>query len=261
MGADLDVDAALRTANAAADASRRIILRGYARRFETGTLDVQLKEDATPVTEVDRAAERAIREVIRSAFPDHAILGEEYGGETVPGYSWLVDPIDGTVSFIHHIPMFATLIALCNGSEPVVSVVDLPMLSQRFHAVAGHGSWEGTRRLQVTPGFEPRRSMVCHGDPYQFRAAGRMELYAQLERRITFYRSYTDALGHCLVADGSAALMVDPDLHAWDVAAPSLIVREAGGQVEFQPDPGTGLVTMISGSREAVAWLRPLIRG
>ncbi|MDE3076134.1 MAG: histidinol phosphate phosphatase [Chloroflexota bacterium] len=250
----MDLQLALQVANRAADAARKTILARYMGRFS-----VSAKPDQSPVTEADREAETAIRHIIQQSFPEHAVLGEEFGGQDATGHCWLVDPIDGTVSFIHHIPMFSTLIALTSDREPLVAVVDLPALNRRFTAIRGQGSWEGKKRLAVPPGFEPARSMVCHGDPYQFRAAGREALYHTLEDRITFFRSYTDALGHCLVAAGSASLMVDPDLHSWDVAAPSLIVREAGGRVALHPDDDTGLMTMLSGSAEAVEWVERLL--
>ncbi len=249
-----DLHKALHVANQAADAARKVIIAGYRGRIEVST-----KADNSPVTEIDQAAEMAVRKVLEGAFPDHSILGEEYGGEAVEGLCWLVDPIDGTVSFIHHIPMFSTLIALTEGGKPLVAVVDVPMLDRRFTAIVGEGSWDGKKRLHVTPGFLPERSMVCHGDLYAFRAAGRIDLYRTIDEQVTFFRSYTDAYGHCLVASGSASLMVDPDLHVWDVAAPSLIVREAGGRVEIRPDGDTGLVTLLTGSPEAIDWVDALL--
>jgi histidinol phosphatase-like enzyme (inositol monophosphatase family) len=249
----VDLDRALEVALRAAGGARSAIL---GRRDAA----VEWKADQSEVTAADRSAEQAIRAVIGQAFPDHAIVGEEFGGAAGQEWTWLVDPIDGTISFVHGLPLYATLIALCRGREPVVAVVDLPGLDRRLHAVQGHGAWEGDRRLQVGAGFDPYADLVARGDRYQFEAAGRLPLYERLERELRLFRTYVDAHGHCLVATGAAALMVDPDLRPWDIAAPSLIVREAGGRVLTLPEP-SGKVTAISGNREAVAWLEERLQG
>lgn len=242
---------ALAVAQQAADAARAAIMR----RFTAG-FSVELKADASPVTEADREAEQAIREVILSAFPDHSLIGEELGSQGEGELSWLIDPIDGTISFVHRVPLFATLIALCRAGQPVVGVVDLPALGRRFHAVAGGGSWEGGLRLRVASDFDPSRSLACRGNKLQFEHTGRLSLYERLDRELPLLRSYTDAFGHALVACGSAALMVDPDLRSWDLAAPALLVREAGGRV-VQRDEPNGKTMVVSGCPAAVAWLEP----
>jgi len=171
-----------------------------------------------------------------------------------------VDPIDGTISFVHRVPLFATLIALCRAGQPVVAVVDLPGLGRRFHALRGGGAWEGRRRLRVADAFDPATSLACRGNRLQFEHTGRMELYQRLDRELPLFRSYTDAFGHCLVACGSAALMVDPDLRPWDLAAPALLVREAGGLVLELAEPGLdGKVTAVSGSVAALDWMDRLL--
>jgi histidinol phosphatase-like enzyme (inositol monophosphatase family) len=238
----------LRVALAAADAARTAI--------QGKTFSVTWKADRSEVTELDRAAESAIRQVLRTAFPEHEILGEEMGTDgPATEWRWLVDPIDGTTSFVHGLPLYATLIALCHNGDPVVGVVDLPGLRRRLHATAGGGAWEGDQQLTVDGGFDPYVDVVARGDRYQFAKAGRLPLYEALDRELRLFRSYTDAHGHALVALGTAALMVDPDLQPWDAAAPSLLVREAGGTVLTLPEPG-GKVTVISGRPTAIDWLR-----
>ena len=244
---------ALEVALRAADRARAAIMR----RFEGG-FNVELKADASPVTEADREAEQAIRDEILAAYPDHSLTGEELGSHGQGELGWLIDPVDGTLSFVHRIPLFATLIALCRAGQPILAVVDLPALGRRFHALAGGGAWEGAARLSVAPAFDPAASLVCRGNKLQFEHSGRAELYARLDRELTLCRSYTDAFGHAMVACGSAALMVDPDLRPWDLAAPALLVREAGGSVLELPDPN-GKTTIISGCPAAVDWLRRLL--
>ena len=239
----------------AAGAARTAIMDRYSRGF-----NVTIKADDSPVTEADREAEQAIRRIILADFPGHRIVGEELGAHGEGELCWLVDPIDGTISFVHRIPLFATLIALCRGGEPIVAVVDLPALGRRLHALAGGGAWEGSQRLRVDESFDPARSLVCRGDRLQFERTGRLRLYEQLNQELGLCRSYSDAFGHCLVARGSAALMVDPDLRPWDLAAPSLLVREAGGRVIQLPDAGLAdKSTVIAGSPAAMAWVERLL--
>ncbi len=175
--AALDIERALEVALSAADVARRVIMRRYAQGFSVAT-----KADASPVTEADREAEQAIREVILRAYPQHRIEGEEFGAQGEGELGWLVDPIDGTTSFVHRIPLFATLIALNQGSETLLAVVDLPALGRRFHAVASRGAWEGSQRLSVAEQFDPGSSLVCRGNRLQFEKAGRVALYERLDR-------------------------------------------------------------------------------
>lgn len=227
--------------------------------YERG-FTVETKADQSPVTEADRQAEQAIREVLLEAFPDHHITGEELGSTGSSGLNWLVDPIDGTISFVHHVPLFATLIALCRDREPLLAVIDLPALGHRYQAIAGGGAWEGSRRLRVASSFDPASSLVCRGKRLQFERTERMDLYRRLDDELPLLRSYTDAFGHCLVSRGAAALMVDPDLSVWDMAAPALLVREAGGTVLELPEPRLqGKTTVISGSAAAVEWAKRLL--
>lgn len=254
---DLALDDVLRVACRAADAARAIIVGRY-----LGAFTVSRKGDDSPVTEADREAEQAIRAVLRQAYPGHQVLGEEFGAEggDPEALRWLVDPIDGTVGFTHRVPLFTTLIALCRGDDPLVGVVDLPALGRRLTAVRGGGAWEGLRRLRVVSDFDPARSLVCHGDRVNFEFAGLLDLYDAAERQVRTFRSYTDAFGHALVALGSAALMIDPDLKPWDIAAPSLLAREAGGVVSLHPDPAhAGRTLVLLGCAPAVAWARRLL--
>ncbi len=242
-------------ASVAADAAA-LLLDGLTR----ARASVDTKSTGTDmVTEMDRAAERLVVDALLAARPDDGIVGEEGSHRAgSSGVQWLIDPIDGTISFVHRIPLFASLIALTQGSETLLAVVDLPALGRRFHALAGGGAWEGDRRLRVQHGFDPSASLVCHGNVFQFDGTGREELFQKLRRDVRLLRSYTDAFGHAMVASGAAALMVDPDLQPWDVAAPALLISEAGGQVYTEPErvgrPGS--VFVAAGSDEAVDWLR-----
>lgn len=252
----IDLVRAQAVACEAADAARAIIQEGY----RLGSA-VQEKSDGSPVTETDRRAERAIREVLLGAFPEHAVLGEELGQDgDDKSLRWVIDPIDGTIAFVHRIPTAASLIALCEGDEPLVAVVDLPALGRRLTAIRGQGAWEGDRRLAVGSEFDPQASIVSHGDRYTFEMAGYLNFYRALEGQSRLFRSYTDAFGHCLTATGASALMVDAAMEPWDLAAPSLLLREAGAAVQLYPDrrsPERRL--LIAGTPGAVAWASELL--
>ncbi len=242
-------ESALAVACRAADRARQLVMARHA-----PDLEASFKQDGSPVTALDKSVELAIREEISAAFPGHSIGGEECPERKAGGrYAWIIDPIDGTVSMLNRIPTFATLIALCQDGLPVVSVVDLPALGERFTAVKGKGAWCGSGRLEVAPGFDWDKSIVCHGDRYTFDEAGYGRLFDALMARARYFRSYTDAYGHTLAARGSAALMVDSGMEPWDLAAPLLLVEEAGGKVAIYRDWNhSRRVLAVAGNRQAV---------
>jgi fructose-1,6-bisphosphatase/inositol monophosphatase family enzyme len=247
----LDLEEALRVALAAVDASAPLVRAAHRRGGA-----VYVKDDDSVVTDTDRAVERTLRGFIEAAFPSHDVLGEEDGGQLSGSeWCWMIDPIDGTVSFVNGLPFAATLVALCREGRPVLSVVDFP-LQGRAWALAGKGAWEGRERLRVCEGFHPQRSVVCHGDLYTFQMAGYERAYRELERRCPHFRSYTDAFGHYLVAQGAAAAVVDAAMERWDVAAVRLLVEEAGGKTVCLPDRhDEKRSVLISGAAAAVDWL------
>ena len=235
------LDDALRAAEAAADRARAEVLP----RFRS--VAVETKADGSPVTEADRAAERAIRAVLREAFPEHAIRGEELGeegGAGAGGPCWVIDPIDGTLAFSRGIPLFSTLIALLEDGEPVVGLIDLPALGERYTAVRGGGCLRNGTPTRVSGERDLQRAIVSHGDPYTFQRFGRGDVYRRMAAELPMLRGYTDAFGHAQVLCGGVGAMVDLDLRAWDVAATQLLVPEAGGRCETLPGPGdtVGLV-------------------
>ncbi len=223
IGTD-DLVRALEVAHEACDRARPEILSRFRR------VAVETKRDGSPVTEADRAAERAIRSAIEERFADDAILGEEYGASR-PGARrcWVVDPIDGTIAFSRGIPLFTTLIALLVDGRPVLGVIDLPAFNDRIGGFCGGGVWRGTHRLQVRSGAPLDEALVCHGDLFCFEAAGLRPTFDALARRVRTLRGYTDAFGHLLVLSGAADAMIDCDLNPWDAAVTRALAPEAGG--------------------------------
>jgi myo-inositol-1(or 4)-monophosphatase len=237
--AGLDLEAAARVAEVAADRARVETLP----RFRD--VAVEHKADGSPVTEADRAAERAIRAALHEAFPEHAILGEEYGVEGArEGPCWVVDPIDGTIAFSRGIPLFTTLIALLDDGVPVLGLIDCPGLSERYVGWKGAGCRRNGVPTRVSDERDLQRTIVSHGDGYSFERFGQAGALERMARDLPMLRGYTDAFGHAMVLSGAVGAMVDLDLNLWDVAASQLLVPEAGGRCEVLAGPGqkVGLV-------------------
>jgi histidinol-phosphatase len=228
------LEAALAVAHRAADAAEAEVMpRWHARDFT-----VETKSDATPVTEVDRAAEQAIRMVLREAYPRHAVFGEEGGreGEGEGGFLWLVDPIDGTRSFVRGYPMFSTQVALMHEGEIVLGVSAAPAYGERAWAMRGAGAWLGrsgtdARRVQVAATREfDADAAVSTGNLRSLAASpARWAAYAGIVRRVGRIRGYGDFLHYHLLARGAIDLVIESDLNILDIAPLALIVREAGG--------------------------------
>jgi myo-inositol-1(or 4)-monophosphatase len=220
-----DLGAAARVAEAAADAARHETGRRFRR------VAVETKSDGSPVTEADRAAERSIRRVLRAFDPELPILGEEYGAEGDAGqHGWLVDPIDGTVSYSRGIPLYSTLIALLWEGDPVLGLIDLPALDERTVGYRGGGVRCNGRSLRVSRETELERAIVAHGDAYAFDFFGARKAYDDLAARLKMFRGYTDAFGHALVLGGGVDAMLDVGLNPWDAAATQALIPEAGGR-------------------------------
>ncbi|MAG31409.1 MAG: hypothetical protein CL908_11045 [Deltaproteobacteria bacterium] len=215
---------ALEVASRACDRAREAILPRFRR------VTVETKEDGSPVTAADREAEQAIRAVIEEAFPEDAILGEEFGAtQSTSRRRWIVDPIDGTIAFARGIPLFTTLIALTVDDEPVMGMIDLPAANDRIGGVRGGGVWRGGERLSVSKIEHLEDALVCHGDLFCFELAGLRSVYDRMARTIPKLRGYTDAFGHLLTLTGAADAMVDCDLNPWDAAVTRVLTGEAGG--------------------------------
>jgi histidinol-phosphatase len=211
---------------ALADAAADVTMSWFGHR-----LPVELKEDATPVTEVDREAERAMREAIAARFPDDAVLGEEEGAtEGTSGRRWVLDPVDGTKLYAEGIPLWTTLIGLEVDGEPVLGVADAPALGERYHATLGGGAWRDDRRLAVSDVAALDRAFLLHSPVGEWAAGRREQDLIRVATRARGTRGLSDAWGHLLVAQGSAEAVLEHEpCYAWDWTATGVIVREAGG--------------------------------
>lgn len=229
------LERAARAACLASDAARKEILP----RFRS--VCVEYKADGSPVTEADRAAEETIRKILREAFPEFGIIGEEFGAEGSQDVQWLVDPIDGTIAFARGIPLYSTLIALVEDGEPVLGLIDLPALDERIVGWKGGGCRLNQRAVKVSRAHDLGRALVSHGDPYAFDLAGERAAFERMAREIPMLRGYTDAFGHAQVISGAVDAMVDMDLNPWDAAATQILIPEAGGRCVTRERPGNKL--------------------
>lgn len=199
-------------------------------RYFQAPLDPDWKADASPVTVADKASEQLLRQIITSQYPDHAILGEEYG-ESNPSspFRWIVDPIDGTRSFIHGVPLYSVLIGLEVEGELVVGVAYFPALNEMVAAAKGMGcTWNG-RPCRVTTTPRLADALICYTDERTFAPYGYEAHRQRLVSACGTLRGWSDSYAHIMVATGRADAAFDPYMEAWDSAALAVIVREAGG--------------------------------
>ena len=213
----------------ALDAARSAaeVIRHY---YREGT-EVSLKADATPVTRADIEAEELIRRAIGSAFPDHGFYGEETGSRGLDAeYVWLVDPIDGTRSFVRGYPFFSTQIALLHQGRVVVGVSSAPGFDEMAWAERGHGAWLDGQRCRVSPIARLEEATVSSGNLRTLASGPRWAGWGEVVRRVARSRGFGDFYHYHLLATGRIDAVVESDVNVLDVAALSLIVEEAGGR-------------------------------
>lgn len=191
---------------------------------------IESKPDKSPVTIADKKTEEAIRSELTKAFPDHGIVGEEFGEEAANrDFVWTIDPIDGTRSFIRGIPLFGTLVALLERGEPVLGIAVLPALDETYVAGKGLGAFCDGLPLHVSNTHALDGAFVCCGDSNAFEAAGKRRYQEELFRRSELVRGYSDCFGHTLVLRGAIDAMIDPVVSIWDIAPLVCLIQEAGG--------------------------------
>ena len=222
-----DLNRALAVAQRAADAAAAIVKPRYAAQ----DFSITTKDDLTPVTEADRDAETAIRAILLDAYPEHAIFGEEAGRTGESEFLWLVDPIDGTKSFIRGYPFFSTQIALMIEGEIVVGVSDACAFGERAWAVRGGGAFLNGKAIRVSDaGVFDHRVAISTGNSKSLAAdPTRWQALSKLIQRVGRVRGYGDFVHYHLLARGAIDLVVESDVNILDIAALSLIVEEAGG--------------------------------
>jgi histidinol phosphatase-like enzyme (inositol monophosphatase family) len=196
-----------------------------------GIMASETKGDGTPVTVADRAAEALLREHIGQRYPGHGILGEEYGEEHPGAYvRWILDPIDGTKSFVRGVPLYGVLIGIEIGGEPAVGVAHFPALGETVAAAIGEGCYWNGSPARVSTESRLEAGAVLTTDPKELLDGPMAEGLRDLTSRSALARAWGDCYGHILVATGRAEVMVDPILSPWDAAPFIPILSEAGGR-------------------------------
>lgn len=261
----------------ASDLSQRLDLAVQAAReagkitleyFGSDRLQVERKSDDSPVTVADRRSEEHLRSRIAATFPDDAILGEELPEKPgTSGFRWILDPIDGTKSFIHGVPLYSTLVAVEHNERSALGVIAIPALDECVYAAEGQGAWyvsgrKPPRAAKVSNCRALAEGLFVTSEVANFYTVGRREVYDRLQSAARLARTWGDGYGYLMVATGRADLMVDPLMNIWDAAAILPVIQEAGGVfVDWQGHPcirsGNGLAT----NRQILAEVLAITRG
>jgi histidinol-phosphatase len=204
-------------------------------------LVIETKPDRTFVTQADTAIERTIRTRIAARYPDHGLVGEEYGSEPGTGnIRWYIDPIDGTHNFMRGVPLFGTLLAVEEDGEIVVGVMSAPAMGERWYTRRGGGTWAvgsvgpragERRRIGVSRVAAIADAQLLYSSPLDIEASGAAPGFEALIRAAWRDRGFGDFWGYALVAEGAAEAMIEVGPNSWDLAAPSIVVEEAGGRL------------------------------
>ena len=247
-GSDAELRRWLEVAQAACDEADEIARQHFRR-----DLVIETKPDKTFVTQADTAIERLIRERLTDAFPDHGLVGEEYGVEASDApIRWYIDPIDATHNFMRGVPLFGTLLAAERDDELQVGVMSAPALGERWWAHRGGGAWASTRggdprRIRVSDVSRLDDAHVLYGSGRDIMESGLAPGFEGLLRLVWRDRGFGDFWGYALIAEGAAEAMIEADLKSWDAAAPTMLVEEAGGRVtDFDGKRGVARGTIIA---------------
>ena len=230
--------------------------------FQNADLEVISKSDSSPVTVADRGAEERLRDAIEKAFPGDGVLGEEFDEvASRNGFRWILDPIDGTKSFIHGVPLFGTLVGIEQDGAIVAGVSRFPALDEVCYAAVGEGSWfqargDAPKRARVKDVPRLEEGVFCTTTMRRWEKLGHGEKFRTLCTRAKLTRGWGDCYGHCLVATGRVQVMVDTAMSVWDAAALVPIVTEAGGRFfDWQGEPtatGGNGVSVVPGIADEV---------
>lgn len=224
---------------------------------------VEIKPDESPVTIADRRAEEFLRREIERRFPDDLVVGEEFGesGSGRSGRRWILDPIDGTKSFVRGVPIYGVMIGVEQDGRVIGGAINLPALKELVVAEEGRGCWINGRRACVSDVADPSRGLLLTTDVGNIYKYGHGGAWERLCERMAFVRTWGDCYGYVLVATGRAEVMLDPVMAVWDAAPLPVILSEAGGRFTdlsgvTRIDGGNGLATnaaLADAVREIVA--------
>ncbi len=250
----------LRVAIQAAEVAQVVIKKYYAQ-----SLEVQLKEDQSPVTEADIETEKTIKSLIHGAFPDHGFLGEETGLTNPDAeYVWLTDPIDGTKSFIRQYPFFSTQIALMHHDELILGVSSAPLFNELAYAEKGNGAFLNDERIEVSMITDIKAATLSFGNIKTLAAGGQWQHLGEILQQVNRTRGYGDFYHYHLLAAGKIDVVVESDVNILDIAALSVIINEAGGVFTDLDGDALNLDTtsvLAAGSQELHDYMQLALQG
>jgi histidinol-phosphatase len=241
----------LRLAHVLADTADSLTMS----RFRAQDLVVETKPDLTPVSDADKRVEEAIRSTLARARPRDAVHGEEMPDTGHGPRRWVLDPIDGTKNFVRGVPVWATLIALMDGDEVGAGLVSAPALGRRWWAGSGSGAYTGkslssASRMQVSRVDQLADASLSYSSLSGWRDLGREESFLDLTREVWRTRAFGDFWSYMLVAEGAVDLAAEPQVALHDLAAPAIVVTEAGGRftsLEGDDGPAGGTAVATNG--------------
>jgi myo-inositol-1(or 4)-monophosphatase len=206
-----------------------------------GSFSVETKADRTPVTIADRRAEEVVRTFLEKECPGHGILGEEFGEQQGDGrHRWILDPIDGTKSFIHRVPLFGTLVALERDGQPVIGIIACHAAGETIWAAKGGGAFLNGEQVRVSATASLGDATVLMTS-FQGMPRDHARAFDRLTEQADLLRTWGDCYGYLMVASGRADVMLDPVMSLWDVAALKPVLNEAGGKLTtWQGDEALG---------------------
>ena len=261
MTQDTEVDHLTQFALELAAVSAEVILPQFRKNI---AIDVKAAAEWDPVTEADRSAERIIREKIEKHFPSHGIIGEEYGNKSsLSTYSWILDPIDGTRSFVIGMPTWATLIGLYRDGQPLLGVMNQPFVGEMFYGNP-NGAWHNhngkTEAIRVRPPTTLAKASAATTSPYLYDGAAQFD---KLRKSVTAMRFGGDAYFFALLAAGHLDIAMDPRLQIYDIAALIPIIKGAGGVVGSWTDnnPTQGGNVLCASSQSLLDEASAVMRG
>ncbi len=209
-----------------ANESQKIIMDFYRKE-----MNIEIKTDFTPVTIADKKSEEKMRELITKEFPEHGIIGEEFEDINPNSeYKWILDPIDGTKSFIYGTPLFGTLIALLKNNQPILGVINLPALNE-FLIGDNNSTYLNDVVVRVRNCENISSAVLLITDYMNFEKYRNIKALNNLIRKVKLFRSWGDCYGYYLVATGYADIMIDPIMSLWDFMALIPIINGAGGKI------------------------------
>lgn len=207
--------------------SQKLILPYFHKKIK-----IESKSDLSPVTIADKNAEKLMRKLISSKYPDHGIIGEEFGNvNTDNEFVWVLDPIDGTKSFICGVPLFGTLIALLKNNEPIIGIINLPALNELYVGAIGIHTTLNNKKISVSKKTELNESTLVCTDHLDVIKKQNEKKFLKLANSVKLYRNWGDCYMYALLARGAVDIAIDPVMNFWDIQALIPIIKGAGGVI------------------------------